>query len=411
MKSYKLNTLFLVILIMCSINFFELQIVKGSFVRYIQFGYLLIAIIFSLPHLFPKRQAFVLPVQLISISVFLSIFISSFTREQNIIDSIGGSIPVLILVVFFYLKHIQFPIEKIEVIVICYGILSLILYFFQYTHVESGYFIDLERIDTSRGIMRIPFPGNGVFFLTIFMAINKFTTSKKNLWFWGVLSISGIIVTIMQVTRQTIVALTVIYLFHFLKDLKIYKKVIVITSFMIIVYFVSRTDNPIVEGLKNAQDQTIEQGSDYVRVQAAIFFLTDFSNSTFNRIFGNGVPYGQTSLYFKFTKSYFEDYGFWLSDVGLIAVYAMFGIFAVLGYILIWIKSFVIKVPKEYYYLKYYLWFLLLTCLTSDSVYSSNDLIVTVFVIYIYQTIYEREKISSSDLENADLENTSFEVY
>ncbi len=381
---------------MCSINFFGLQIVRGSFFRYVQFGYLLIAILLSLPYLSPKGQAFVLPVQLISFSIFLSIFISSLTREQSLIDSIGGTIPVLIWVVFFYLNHIQYPIEKIEKIIVGYAILYLVLYFFQFTHPNKGYFVDIETIDMSRGITRIVFPGRGLFYLTVFIAINKVTTSTKNLWFWSFLTIIGIVVTVMQVTRQFILGLTVIYLFHFLKDLKVYKKLILIASFIGIVVYISQSNNKIIEGMREAQDQTIEAGSDYVRVQAAVFYLTDFSNSTFNRIFGNGVPYGQTSPYMKYSGWYTTNLGYWLSDVGLIAVYAMFGIFAVLGYLIIWGKSFIIKLPKEYFYLKYYLWFLLLTCFTSDTVYSPNDLIATVFVVYIYQTIYEREKLNQT---------------
>ena len=185
-------------------------------------------------------------------------------------------------------------------------------------------------------------------------------------------------------------------IYHFLKDQKLYKKLIVIGSVVGIIFYIFQSNNPIVEGLINTQNQTKEEGLDYVRVRAGTFFLTDFSYSNINRIFGNGVPYGETSIYNRYYSSYINNYGYWLSDVGLIAVYAMFGVFAVLGYLLIWVKSFIIKVPKKYFYLKYYLWLLLFTCLTSDSIYGASDLITTVFVIYIYQSIYEREKLNSS---------------
>lgn len=392
MTTKTFNSLLLIILIICSINFFELQSLKGSVFKYLEFGYLLIAIIFSMPYSFPQSQGFVLPVQLISFSIFISIFISSLTRGQSTIDSIGGTIPVLIWFVFFYLKHIDFPIADIEKIVVSYGIIYLILYFFQFTHADKGYFVDLSTIDTSRGITRIVFPGRGLFYLTIFIAINKLTTNKSNRMFWVFLSLLGIIVTVMQVTRQFILATVIIYLFHFLKDINLFKKLIVLCGTIVLIFYFSQSQNPIVKGLRETQVRTEESGTDYVRVRAGIFFLEDFSNSTFSRIFGNGVPYGDTSPYMKYYGWNVENNGYWLNDVGLIAIYAMFGIFAVLGYILIWIKSFTISVPKKYFYLKYYLWFLLITCLASDTIYSPADLITTVLVVYIYDTLFVEEK-------------------
>lgn len=396
MKSNILNSILLIILILCSNNFFELQILDGSSFRYIQFSYIIIAILISLPYLFPKREAFVFPVQLISISVIMSIFIATLTRDQSLIYSIQATIPVLVWVIFFYLIHIQFPIEKIEKIVVGFGILYLMLYFFQFTHPDTGYFYNVERIQTDRGITRIVLYGRGAFYLSIFIAINKFTTTKKNLWFWTFLLIMGIVVTIMQVTRILIFATFVIYFFHFLKDQNILKKIFTIIAISSILLFIVKSENPIILGLREAQEKDNAQGAENIRVQEAIFYLTDFSKTTFNRIFGNGVPYPnyeKNSSYTEHSNGDFTNDQFWFSDVGLIGVYAMFGIFAILGYILIWIKSFVIKVPKEYFYLKYYLWYLIMTCMTSDSIYGKSDLITTVFVIYIYQTMYHKYKL------------------
>lgn len=395
------NKIFVIVLIMCSINFFELQIIKGSFFRYVQFGYLLLTISLSLPYIFSKKKAFFIPVQLIFISVLLSIFIATFTRNQNFIDSVGGTVPILIWGTFFYLNHVAFPVDKIENIVIGYGILYLILYLFQFTHPQTALFIKLETIDYSRGILRIVFPGRGLFYLTIFIAINKITSSKRNQILWGLISIAGIVVTVMQVTRQFIFATIFIYFIHFIRNVNILNKISVLLVLGGLIFYVYHSDNIILTNLKDTQGQNNELGSDYIRIQEAIFYITNFSESTFNRIFGNGVPYGETSDYNKYYGRLILNYGYWLSDVGIIAIYAMFGIIAVIGYYLIWLKSFFIKLPKAFYYLKYYLWFLLLTSFTSDTIYSSYDLIATVLVIHSYQIILEKdvmEKRRNKDL-------------
>ncbi|TLV03712.1 hypothetical protein [Dyadobacter luticola] len=376
------------VLIICSINFFELQAIKGSAFRYVQFAFLLLAIVISMPYLFMKGGGFLTPVRLIFISAFISIFIASFTWDQTLIDSLGGTIPVLVWGVLFYLLHIAYPIEKIERIVLGYGLLYLVLYFFQFTHPETGYFVKLETVESSRGIVRIVFPGRGLFYFMSFMAINKLTTGQKNKWLWVVLSALGIIVTVMQVTRQFIGATMVIYAIHFLRGIALYKKVLVAVFIAGAIFVFLQTDNPIVRGLTDTtQEQAEEDGTDNVRYRGAMFFLTDLSKTTFNRIFGNGVPYGETSGYNRYYGWLIGNYGFWLADVGIFAVYAMFGVFAVLGYFLIWIKSFFTKLPDEYQYLKYYLWFLLLTSLSSDTIYSSYDLIATVMIVYIFQVV------------------------
>ena len=110
---------------------------------------------------------------------------------------------------------------------------------------------------------------------------------------------------------------------------------------------------------------------------------------------GNGFA-NDTSNYGKALIALGDRYGYFLTDVGLVEVYVSFGIFAILGYFLIFVKSFTIPVPKEYYYLKYYLWMIMLTCLTSDFLISYYFLITTVLVLYCYQLLYEQGKLKLS---------------
>ena len=89
------------------------------------------------------------------------------------------------------------------------------------------------------------------------------------------------------------------------------------------------------------------------------------------------------SDYGKFVMDLYQE-DFYLSDVGIICRVCHVGIFAVFAYIMIWIRSFTLTLPEEYYYLKYYLWFLLITSLTSETVYPYGYLISTVFALYIF---------------------------
>ena len=102
------------------------------------------------------------------------------------------------------------------------------------------------------------------------------------------------------------------------------------------------------------------------------------------------------SRYGKYVESLYPK-DLYMEDVGIIGLFTMAGILTVIGYVIIWVKSFKMKLPTEYYYVKYYLWFLLITCLTSDNVYSNYFLITTVFALYIYQTVCNEKNTENED--------------
>jgi hypothetical protein len=332
----------------------------------------------------------------------MSVAVAYVSWGQGWSHSILATIAFMLWPFFFYLRHINYPVQTLENLIVISGIIYIILYFFQLTHSGTVYFGYDKEFDISRGIPRVIFPGGGLFYLTIFIALSKFSTQSQYRWFWLMLIFLGLIVTIFQVTRQFIAATILIYIFHFFRNQQFYKKFFLAVSCVFIIYFIVQSDNPVFKGLKTTQEETVDEGKNYIRVQSGLYFLTDFSPSIINRIFGNGVPYNERSTYGRFSQS-LESLGYYLSDVCIIASYAMFGILSVIGFITIWIKSFTIKLPPRYYYLKYYLWFLLFTCFTSDSIYTHKYLISTVIVLYCYQTLFEEDKLAKLSNNGVDL--------
>ena len=82
----------------------------------------------------------------------------------------------------------------------------------------------------------------------------------------------------------------------------------------------------------------------------------------------------------------------------------MFGVLAILAYFLIFIKSFVIPLPEQFQYLKYYLWFMLLTSLTWYTTYHYHYLIITVYVLYMYQAVYLEQEENNLQLQESEKE-------
>lgn len=390
----RLNILFIVFLVITSLKFFGANFLDDSILNYLHYFFSIMACLISIPYFLAKEEGFVLPIRIIVISIIFSIIMATYSWDQPIFISIIYTSPLLIWIFFFYLRHIEISIGTIEKIVLLYTLIYIILYFYQFTHSSTVLFGNEEEFSVQRGIVRIIFPGGGIFFLGVFIALNKLTTESKRKWFWILVCFLGLVIPLMQVTRQFIAGITLIYLFHFIKRQSILARVMIIGTFIITIVTVIQSDIPIVNGLIEAQKQTKSDGQDNIRILAAEFFLTEFSPTDGSKIFGNGVPAAAgVSSYGNYVTTLF-DVGFFLEDVGLIGFYVFFGVFGILGYFIIWIKSFSLPVPEKFYYVKYYLWFLLATSFTSNLLYHPYYLISTVLTLYIYQKIYIRKQIS-----------------
>jgi hypothetical protein len=401
----QLEIAFVFLLVIISLKFFDARFLNDSALNYLLFLTLIITIIISVPYVLPRNKGFVFPIQLLLASMFISIIMAGLYWDQSLVDSLIAIAPYLIFFFFFYLLHIRFPVELLEKIIVIYGVLYILLYTFEFIHSPTVFFgkpLWGDEFLESRGIVRIIFPGGGVFILTSFIAINKLTSQEKNRWFWLLLTIAGLVIPVMQVTRQFIAGILLIYLYHAIRTISLTKKVLIFVSFIAILVFLQNVDHPIINGLIDSTRGDASLGTNYIRVLAGEYFLSDFSPNLVTQLLGNGVPYFGVSNFGLYVDSLGVTQEYFLSDVGIIAVYVMFGVLAILAYLLIWIKSFIISVPENFQYLKYYLWFMLLTSLTWYTTYHYYYLITTVYVLYMYQAVYLKQEDDNLKLQDSE---------
>jgi len=384
----KTALIFIFLLVPFSLKFFDASFLSSTFLNYSFMFMIWITIFLSIPHLFHSKSIFSIPIYFIFFSILFSMVMAFFSWDQNFFHSFVETTQYLIWPLFFFMRFHNISIRNIERIILFYGVVYALLFFIQYLNqgvVLFGRPLYGDEWTEDRGVIRIIFPGAGIFILSLFISINKLTSSKDFRWFWILFSLLGIIIPVMQVTRQFIVGVLLIYFFHLLKYVSIPKKVGLIFLFIVGLGFAINSNIPMVEGVIEAQERDSGLGKKYIRVLAGEYFLTDYSPNEISAIFGNGAPYWGLSSYGKFNEKLGDERGFYLSDVGLIAVYAMFGIFSIIGFISIWIISFLVPIPEEYQYAKYYLWYILFTSFTWYSVYHYHYLISTVFALYVFQ--------------------------
>jgi hypothetical protein len=379
---------YLFLIIIVSINFFESKVLFQNGILNYTTPILFVVLILSLPYVKLKNNGFVLPVYILSFSILFSIFMAHYSWEQTYSDSLKATIPYLLWFYFFSLLKHKLSILFIEKTIIFYGLVYIILFFFQFINSDTPMFGWGEDFDSSRGFVRIVFPGGGLFYLTLFIALNRLNTAKAHRFLWLILLFVSLSIVLMQTTTQFMIGVFLISLFHIIKFSNMKRRLIILIFIFFTILLIANTENTIKLALQVSNEDHTSDGLDYIRILAGMYFLTEFSQDNLARVLGNGVSWGDSFPYGSVMTDLKDSYHFHLTDVGLVAVYAMFGIFATFAFVMIWIKSFVIPLPSQYYYLKYYLWLLLITSFTSHSIFNYNFLIANVLVIYCYHNIH-----------------------
>ena len=382
---------FVFIVAVFSINFYQVEYATLDSVKYARISLLTVSIFLSLPFFFVKNGGLTPYIQAICTCAVISVFMARFSWGQDYTDTLKATIPLLSWFFYFFLLKYEISIESLEKVSVFYGILFIIFYIFQYTHSGTVYFGYEKAFKGDRGVVRVLFSGEGFFNLIVFTALNKFTDSAKNKQLWLLLLIAGLVITIMQVTRQAIAAVFIVCFYHFIRDQSITRKAVTLGLFVGSLIFILYSDNVFVGKLFNQSDQnnTISRN---IRLNEADYFLSNYSPGSVNMILGNGVPYGETR--YGLFNEFLQSKGDYYTDIGLVSFYTFFGIFALIAILILYFKSLTFKIPKKYIYLKYYVFFLIVTSLTSDSCFNFGYLITNVFVFYSLQFLFLEQKNS-----------------
>lgn len=386
-----IRNIYIFVLLGMVFNFFTPKVLEGSGFSVLRYAYVLSAIVISLPYLFRKQEGLAAIIKWLFFFQLFATLVSYYSWDQGILQGLQASIYLALWPFLLYLQAKKYPLGNIERIVLAYGVLYVLLFTYQYFHADTPFFGSDDEFREERGVTRIMFDGGGTLFLSAFISINKLTEKVRFKLFYGLFVLAALTITVLQVTRQNIIVLLLLYMLHLLRKVALYKKLIIIAVAAGGVVLFFNSDTEIAKGLIESQEQTVSAGENYSRVLSANYFLNEFSPNWVSRIFGNGAPYKSStdaSAYGNAIYGLKESNGYYLSDVGLIGFYVMFGIFAVAAYLLLFVKGLRVDVPDKYRYLKYYVWYILLTSLTSDGIYGTSFLLTNIFAFYGLQLYY-----------------------
>lgn len=381
MKNSKLKIFAFFVLLLVYNKFFEFKFWLEFSNRLLVLVYLFL-LAFTIKRFSFDKGLFIRPVKYIIFSTFLAIIPCVLIWNQSLLESIVGIAPFSYFLLFLFLIQVNIKQEYIIKILLANAYLGLLLYTIQTFNSSTILFGYTEEFKFDRGIVRILFPGEGFMFFALFYYLNKI--GRRFEIKYVIALIPFLIMMFSQVTRIYILAFVLIAIYHFTIKSNVKFRFLGIIFFSMCYLFFFNTDNKIVKGLREATNQDSEKIEDYIRVLSADYYLTAFSNNYSTYILGNGAYY-HSSSYGKKILSINENENYYLEDLGLLKGYILFGILFVIGYILIFIKSFTVKIPYNKLYLKYYIWMVLILSFTTRANTNAGFGVVLVTILYLFE--------------------------
>lgn len=279
------------------------------------------------------------------------------------------------LLVFWIAKK-RYNVNDLYYAMFIFTLLVWGLWLYVFLSGEMIVYMDVSEgdLEGARGIERIKIPGGSISTLFMFWSMGKYVKYGKKIYI--IIFFISCMFVLFSVSRQHIVAFSIISLLFFFQGLALYKKFIMVITVGIFFYAILPRIT-IYQRLTEITEQQMDQNDGMindVRTRGAIYYATQFDQSFYTKIFGNckyhaDSPYGNKINYVVY------NYGYVLSDIGFVGIYIYFGIAGLIlfGYLLYW--TWRQKTDDEYKALKYMVYYLYLGNILSHSLEMSTFII------------------------------------
>jgi hypothetical protein len=348
----RVNNLFVILIILCSTGFYNFsKLGSGQKAAELMGAVMIIALlamhlIYSDQLTFKKN--FVPFILLIFLGAASSIITANYVKEQTITASIFAERAVFYYFFYFLLHQLKIRPRDLEIIFIIFAVIHVCLYLLQYFAYPKILFDVYMMAD--RGTIRIYLKGSDYLALCFFMSM--YFWLKTNKLIYAIYMLAAFSIFLLLGGRQTIALMILVLVLAVFFTRQVRSRLFISVMIVISAACVFYMFQDIFKELLVTSNRDRSQGSSYVRIKAAKYFLTTFYKTPVAYITGNGVP-GSSSEYASEMSLIRVSKGFYLGDIGLIGTYIMYGIFFIIGVAGIFFKAFKTKIQEHYRYIKF----------------------------------------------------------
>ncbi len=387
-----LDTIFIWVIVLFGLKFYTLFI-SETIGKALTLGSTLIIATLLIVHVIYGekpliKKNFSLEVLFIFISLIISTFAALVYYDQPLQITAFAQYEFYIFLFYFLIHRLKPDPEKILTICVWLGYGYTIIYFLQYLVYPTE--ITTSRTLSDRGTIRILIPGSEFMVTGWFIQLTRYFITKKIKYIIAL--IPYLIIIILLATRQVMAAMALVTIFAVIYSNTLKSKFAVLILIVLSVIPFYYMFQGVFEEIVQVSERDSRDFSDDIRVIAAKYFLFDLNPDPIWVLTGNGMPGPHTS-YGKFLNRLSEELGYHQSDVGIIGSFSRFGIFFVLGELIILFRLALKRFDEKFKFVKYNALIMLITMFTGAGLKSSTIILLCI-MIYIADIEFQNNKLN-----------------
>lgn len=341
--------------------------------------FLIIATLLVIQIIYGKRsgvkKGFTIEVTFVFISLIISVFAAYLFYDQPLRVTAFAQYEFYIFLFYFLIHRLRPDPDKILNMCVWIGYGYTIIYFLQYLAYPTE--ITSSRALSDRGTIRILIPGSEFMVTGWFIQLTRYFITKKIKYIIGM--VPYLIIIILLATRQVMGGMALITIIAVILSNTLRSKIgvlILIVAAIIPFYFMFQG---VFDEMIRVSERDSSNFEDDIRVVAARYFLFDLNPNPIWILTGNGMPGPHTS-YGQFLYRLSDELGYYQSDVGIIGSFSKFGIFFVLGEVIIITRLALKKTEEKFKFIKYNALLMLMTMFTGAGLKASTIILLCIMM-------------------------------
>lgn len=381
-----LKKIIIVTILLCSIDLYSLDILPEGMRQLVGVAgiglilvYLLLLIVYDDSPW--QKPRFGLPIVIFFVAMIISMFGAYMFHNQDFVSTLWGQRALYYYFFYFLLLKSKPEYKFITWTIFLLGTLFIIIYIVQTLIYPHTILNCTMRID--RNTLRIYMPGTGLMQMAYFLALYRFFQDYRKRYLIYILG--TLIVLVLLGSRQSMAAIALITMM-FLVFNRVVKLKAVIIPLMVLsvipIFFLFQDVFTSMLEVSNRQGANVEEN---IRIRAIKFFMTDFYNNRGAYFIGHGDA-NSNSMYGLKLLRYNLQYGFYLSDIGIIGDLVLYGPLFIVGiFVFIW-RLFRSRLRGEAVAVKYFFAGVVMMMFTGSSPFSvSSGIGVMTFLLYFIE--------------------------
>ncbi|MFO7924699.1 MAG: hypothetical protein R6U58_13505 [Bacteroidales bacterium] len=279
---------------------------------------------------------------------------------------------------FYLAPRPQWIIDLLFYFGIAGGVIFIVQYLLYPTLITDA------KIFLDRGTIRMNLPGTYFMHIGFFLSVDRFFTTKKMKYGAGAMLL--FLVAVLSGFRSILALYILLSTGYLLANRQVKNKVLLFSLYSVIVISGFFAFHSIIMEMKESAEREGSQGTSYIRVRAADYFMSMNDNKKSAYIIGNGEP-TERSAYGRRLAMISLRYGYYLSDIGIVGLFFKYGLLTSLMVLYIIFKVLFAKTDKRTVFIKLFFLFQLLLIFNSITSFEILSGIVAIsMMLYLVDT-------------------------